>query len=481
MPKPIPTANLTLRNSAGVDMLKLEILLLCNSRCRPKPINWAPALRAPVPRQKVPAIVSTQAHPTIARAQTNLLSQHSNMRLLFLLLGFIAAVYLSAGDLALSVSPGDSNIQTFRREALEAEGSGEFDRAESLYGKALAVARQSGAKSKAVEFISRIVQVRIENQKLLQTGALVKEAIQLTESIKNTPASDSTLTVWMNDMADAFYSKGEHTTREDIKEFCLRHYLDIKFAMTDTWDTNLMAKSNLLTSHLTSNGRYLEALPVMERSTTYFEMTQAQDIASVAWQYLALGTCYSAANLFDKAQAAFQKTARLQTQLGKSPQNEAALAKELGTLELEKGNLDAAREFYNRAFSFDQDDNRCLSLDEFGLGFVEERAANFDAAAQHYRACLHYHEKAKRPAANVFNPGDFDSVFVVAVEHLGKVLQQTQQNLGTMKFLNDKVLRLRIQHPEWLTKNPDSDKHFLIWWSLPTRFDLIGTRSDMPL
>ncbi len=464
-------------------MLKAKVLLWRRAGTRSKPMPWSPFFTTPERTEALlkPLFEFPDAQQVTIHSETTVKSQYPRIKLLLWLLVLIAAIRLSSGQTAFAINPSGNTMSGLRSEALEAEGNGEFDKAESLYQKALTAAQQSDSKTKVVEFLSRIVQVRIESHKLLQTDALVQEAIQLAQSLKNTHGGDSTLPVWMNDMADAFYSYGEHTTNEDTKEYCLKHYIDIKLTVTDTWDPQLMCKLNLLTSGLSTVGKYLEAVPYVEKATAYLEKMQSKERANIAWQYFVLGTHYSAANFLDRADSTFQKSLQLQAAAGNTKGFGGATAMEFGTLAMARGNLEAARHLFTQAISIDQTDIRTVALNEFALGVVEQRASNLDAASHYYQASLHHHDQAPRPALNILNPGGFDSLVVIAAEHLVQVLERSHKNMTVISSLKDRAIKLRSQHPEWNTKNPESEKYFLTWWSLPFHVDIIPTRSVVPL
>lgn len=464
-------------------MRKTKILIWHRHSHHAKRVKWSPFFSTPAQTDALlkPLFEPPSSYHITLHCDKDGSYRFSRNSLLLWLSVLIAAVLLSDNQMTFANNSGGNEISLLRSEALEAEGSGEFDRAESLYQKALTAARQSAARTKEVEFLSRIVQVRIENHKLLETDALVREAIQLAQSLKNTSAGDATLPVWMNDMADALYSKGEQTARDDIKEYCLRHYLDIKFAMTDTWDPQLICKCNLFTTYLASEGKYSEALPYVEREMAFRERTQPSEVAAIAFGYLALGAYYSAVNQSEQARLAFQKNMQMQSTIGLRQGYEALNARELGTLALQERNFVAARGFYNKAILEERNDKSTIVFDEFALGVLEQRANNFETAAQHYAKSLDCYDKCIRPAPSPLYPGAFDSVLVVASEHLVQVLQKSRETAPPIASFQGRAAKMRTEHPEWITTNPDPEKYFLIWWRLPFHIDMIPTRSVMPL
>jgi tetratricopeptide (TPR) repeat protein len=459
-------------------MLKPRVLLWHHVRYHTEQTKWSPFFTSPAqtdallkPLQEPPG----KYHVAIQGYRESS-SKYTKINLLAWLSLFITVISCLSNQLAFGVTPSDNGISILRAQALEAEGNAEYDRAESLYQKALTAARQSGSKTKVVEFLSRIVQVRIENDKLSHIDALVQEAIQIAQSLKNSAASDSTLSVWMNDMADAIYSKGEHTKRDDIKEHCMERYLDVKFAMVDVWDPQLMCKANLLTSHLTSEGKYLEAVPYVERTTAYLERTQPQEINRIGWQYFVLATNYSAANDAAKARFTFEKSMQLQAKIGCSQGYEAPAAKELGTLALEQDDLEAARRLFNQAAALDKSAMREVAQDECGLGFVEQRASNFEAASRHFRASLNCAAHCPRDKTEPINLVSLDSIVVVASEHLAQVLELSHKDQTLIQSLQGEAKKVRAQRSEWASKNPDPERYFLTWWRLPYHIEIIPTR-----
>jgi tetratricopeptide (TPR) repeat protein len=403
---------------------------------------------------------------------------------------FITAVCLLSNQLALAVSPSDNGISILRSEALEADGNGEYGRAESLYQKALAAARQSGSKTKVTEFLSRIVQVRIENHKLLETDAFVQESIQLARAINNTTASDSTLSVWMNDMADAFYSKGEQTAREDIKEYCLKHYLDVKLGMEDRYDPQLLGKANLLLLRYQHSGRYSEALPYAEKLFSYKQRTKSGDPQFMADAFIGLAHEYLLIQDPTKAVRALNQGLQIKKSMDEDIIYEAIADKLLGIAEFETGSFDAARVLYRRALELMYKnigrENVHTNSGEILLGLLEQRAGNLKEAARLFRASLDGFDNSKPETITPVNKflhleGITYSGQVISAEHLAQIAVK-QENLPLAQSLQIRARKIRAQNPYWAAcNNPAPDTFYMIGGHFPFPIEIIPTRSDMPL
>jgi tetratricopeptide (TPR) repeat protein len=413
-----------------------------------------------------------------------------SVNLVSLLLAFSSAICVLSEPIALAATPGDNRISTLRSEALEAEGSGEFARAESLYQKALLAAQKSGSKIKEVEFLSRIVQVRIEDHKVLQTDSLAQQAIQLAQSIKGTATGDSTLPVWMNDMADAFYSKGEQTARDDIKEYCLERYLDIKLIMEDQFDYKITGRANVLTTYLQHHGRYLEALPYAEEACSYLKRTKSSDSAVTSTAYFSLGIAYLLANNPAKAEIAFNEASKLEQVHSKDLSQEAKIAGALGNVRFEEGNFEAAKVLYERALNLNEQyigkPAIAIGNAELSLGMLEQSLRNRDQARQYLQASLDCFDKCTPPQVDSVNErlhpaGLLYSGKVIAAEHLAQIATE-QGNISQARSLQARAKKIRAQNPYWVAcKNPDPDRYYLFWGHLPFPVEIIPTRIDLPL
>ncbi len=380
----------------------------------------------------------------------------------------------------------EKSVSTLRTQALKAQTDGNLDKADSLYTQALAEAESSGSSMKIIEFLSRLVQVKIQNHKLGQTDALVQKAIKLALSIKDTTASDSNLEVWMDDMANAFYKRGEHSTREDIKEYCLKHYLDIKLPIEDHYDPLLVGKAHLLIAHLSNDGRDIEASPYGEKLCDYLKRTKPNDPNTLASVYLALSDIFAQRHQFANAESSLKQCFILRTKLNGSQGQEADLDFHLGLLKEKEGNLQAARIFYRKALELEK---QCawtvrLGVYENTLGFVEQRLGNIAEAAKLYAASLDRFYKCpitKDDSANaqVYPARLVYSGRVFAAEHLAQIALQ-KGNLMLAHALQAQAKGIRLKNPEWATcKHPDPDSVYPTGGMFPFPLEIIPTHFSL--
>jgi hypothetical protein len=92
----------------------------------------------------------------------------------------------------------------------------------------------------------------------------------------------------MDDMANAFYKRGEHSTRNDIKEYCLKHYLDIKLPTEDHFDQALASNADILISYFGHAGRDPEASLYQKKLFDYLQRTKPTDPDVIASSYVNL-------------------------------------------------------------------------------------------------------------------------------------------------------------------------------------------------
>ncbi len=416
------------------------------------------------------------------------LSRAYNKDLPLVMLIIVAGIYLSPVQTVFASKASNNSLSMLRAEALEAEGSGEFNRAEALYEKALRAARQSASKTKVVEFLSRIVQVRIENNKLSDTDALVQEVVELAQSLKNSSESTSTLTVWLNDMTDAFYAKGEHTTRDDTKEYCLKRYLDIRLVTDDHFDSQLLAKANLLTLHLQHLGRYREALPYVEKSLRYQQRTNKYDPKCIAAALGSLGAAYLLVSDPIKAENLQHQCIQIQKCLCKDVVQQGISEKCLGVAEFEKGNFEAARKLYRHALELYYPTigrtNIHTNHGEVLLGLLEQHVGNLKEAAKYFRAGLDGFDRCQLPDVTPVNKfmqldGMVYSGQVICAEHLAQIAAK-QGDLQLFRSLLARAKKIRAKNPDWQAcNNPAPETFYMISGHFPFRLEIIPTRSGV--
>jgi tetratricopeptide (TPR) repeat protein len=379
----------------------------------------------------------------------------------------------------------EKSVSSLRLQAIKAEADGDFDKADSLYAQALADAETSGSSMKVIEFLSRLVQVKIKNHKLGQTDPLMQKAVKLALAIKDTPASDSNLDVWLDDMANAFYKRGENSTREDIKEFCLERYADIKLSVYDRYESFPTARANMLLSRLRNTERYAEALPYEEKACSHSEHTMGNDLGFVGYSYWYLGIAYLSVHKTSEAEAAFRKFRELHKKHG-TPDGivEGTLDASLGNVQLDRGDLKGAMDLYQKAIASDKRYHNgkpdvSVGKEETVLGILEMRAEQYGAAIDSFQEalkCLDQIEKAtvaKRPDSGL-NAGQ-----VLCCIHLSQIAS-TAGKKSLASSLRKRAQDICSKNPQWLTFGSKSDfnkleNFFILRGDFPSYVDMLPT------
>ncbi len=363
----------------------------------------------------------------------------------------------------------EKSVSDLRLQALKAETEGDLNKANGLYTEALAEAEKSGSSMKIIEFLSRLIQVKIQNHKLGQTDALVQKAIKLALSIKDTAAGDSNIEVWMDDMANAFYKRGEHSIREDIKEFCLKHYLDIKLSIEDHYDSSLASKTSMLISQLNHTGRAAETIPYQEKLFDYLKRTKSTDPEIIASPYFTLADKLAKNHELLKAESAFRQGFAIEHKASNSYSDKAAFYFSLARLAEEAGDLQKAIILYQKAIDIERQwlgKSPITGFSENVLAFLEQRLGNFTEAAKLYNAsldCFNHCTPPQVTSTNAFlHPeGGYFSGQVFAAEHLADI-EFKREHLALASALRTRAKSIRANNPQWAAaKHPDPDSFYI--------------------
>ncbi len=382
------------------------------------------------------------------------------------------------------------SFPTIRIEALQAQSDGDLDKADKLYSQALAEAENCHYAAKIIEFISRLVQVKIVNHQLEQTDKLVQEALKLFQTTNRNTASDSNLSVWMDDMAKAFISRAEHSSREDVKEYCVKHYIDIELATGNQYDPLLVGRIHLFTTYLQHDGRYQEDLPYEEKLVQYISKTRPTDLALIAQAHFTLCNIFLLAHKTPEARAAIHEWFSIKSRIGHVLGDEAALAWENGLISLEEGNLRTAASMCQSALLTQK---HCVTtpvvvtgMYEAILGYIEKRLNNQKNAEQLLKESLDCFEKCSLPEINATNKfihpeGLLYSGKVFAAEHLAQIYQE-QGNKAYTHNLEMKAEKICNENTHWAaSKNPDPSRFYIFSGHFPFPIDIAPARVNLGL
>lgn len=393
---------------------------------------------------------------------------------------FIHHIRIQQNTIAL-----EKSLSSLRMQAIKAQTDGELDKADSLYTHALEEAKESKSSMKVIEFLSRLVQVKIQRHKLRQADPLVQEAVKLALSIKNTDASDSNLDVWMDDMANAFYKRGEHSTRDDIKEFCMRHYLDIKLPLEDNYDRFLIGKSNLLQQWLSYNGRETEAAPYANKTFDYLKRIKPADPEILAKPYFTEADGLAQKHEFIKAEAALRHALSVRHKLDNGAYSEDELYLELAKLMEKAEDFARAKAFYYKQLEIEEKlkPNNYLGTRENLLAYLEESTGNLDAAMTLYKKsldCFDHCQPDKVTANNEFLHPDNQHYAgqVFAMEHLAQIERKNGHN-SLASSLQAKAKQIRAHNPHWLVAHPNPDAFYAAHGFFPFQIDFLPTHFSL--
>lgn len=391
-------------------------------------------------------------------------------------------VLVMSCDLRAQAKPA-AVVEDLKLKARHAEDTNNLNQAENLYLEALNQAKQRNSQTEVVEILSRVTRVRIDNKKLNQTAPLVQDAIRVVSGLKGQPAYDPEMSVWMDDMADAFYEQGEHTSSAQIKEYCYKQYVEIKLAVADRYNEKLASRFSLFTTYLYHQGRYREAVPIMEKIVQYLQFTNPKAKNVIAFNYQVLANAYLGVHDPIKAEAACNQAIRLEPN---DLNQKALMERKIGQAKSEENRsadaIDSCTHALNVHNTCTPGPNLHSGWDAFVLGLIQQRTGNLIAAGQCYQNSLGYFDKCA--AANSSHPNPVDLVCiesgqVMAAESLARIVGQRGD-----KALSDSLVKraqkIRTHHSEWnASRNPDAVDFYAIWGYLPFPIELIRTRSSL--
>lgn len=385
---------------------------------------------------------------------------------------------ISCSALLITIQPtsaknaDDQTVTAIKLSALKAESIGDLAKAEFLYLKALAESEKTGSTLRILESLVHVVHIKTIRGKLKEAEPFYKRAIDVAQNAMRKPGCNAEVTVWLDDLADAYYSAGQFTNNKKIKEFCLQHYIDSKMLCSTKYDPELITKINLLSSHYMMEGRYAEAERINEKARIVTERNANRP--KVAGFNLGSSPVYLMQKKFEQAEKAYQEG--LKEDLSADPKHsdfyQALFERRLGLIQFEKSDLDAAEAHFKKASSlhrnYPQQTYADLALDNFLLGFAEEQKCNPKSASEYYEKALSGYKMCAQSTP---------SQIVLCMEHLSAALKK-QNRYQEANSLSIMASKLRTQHREWTAiSNPDPERHFRICGSLPFPIDIIPTRT----
>jgi tetratricopeptide (TPR) repeat protein len=374
----------------------------------------------------------------------------------------------------------EKSISTLKAQAMKAQYRGDLDKADNLYNAALVEAADSHCPMKVIEFLSRLVQVKIQNHKLGQTDSLVQQAMQLALAIKDTDAADSNLDVWMDDMANAFYKRGEHSTREEIKLYCLKHYMDIKLPIENCFDPLLIGRADQLICYLNNHQQESEFIHYQEQVFNYIQRTKPNDASIMSNAYLDLAKTKLCAHKFPDAESAFKQCFLLRKISTDNPGDQVELYLHLAQVREAEGHLHEARKYYQKAFDLQKQCGWLVGTARYAntLAFAEQRLGNLTKASKLYLESLDYLNNCTKAQLKITPLIMRDCGQVFAAEHLAQIASK-QGNIALAKVLLANTKKIRDRNPYWSTVK-DLDRIYIATGIFPSpQGEIIPTRFSL--
>ena len=377
-------------------------------------------------------------------------------------------------------SQTEESIASLRVAAIEAQADGDLDKAEDLYTKALANAENSGSAMKIIEFLSRLVQVKIENRKLRETDELVSRALETANKIQNSHSNDSNLTVWMDDMAEAFYSRGERSQNAKVKDFCCDKYLKLKLAVADRYSTKLMGRANIYILSLERQEKYSQAVPIIQQLVSYAEKADSQEPKNISAFYYRLGVNYLGAREPAKAESAFNRCLDIEKQAGKDPMHVIYIERYTALAKLQENKLADAESFCRTYVGYHSKfigpANEITAGDYIVLGSILEKSGKIAEASKYYQMSLDaFDQRVKHTPCSL----DAAAGQMAAAEALAHIESESGKKVQA-KALQARAAQIRRQHPNWII-SPTDTYSFLLGGQMPCLMDSIPTKVKFPL
>ena len=379
---------------------------------------------------------------------------------------------------ALAEQPHQASTFTkLKLSGLRQEAEGDPKSAESLYFQALAEAEKAGSNSRILEVLVRIVHVKAVEGQLKEGEPFYQRALNVAKSLKKKSGNAAEIATWLDDLADTYYTFGQYTWDQKTKEYCLEHYIISKMLSSDEYDPVLITKMNLLAASFTMQGHYADAIRI-NHDTQVVNDRFPNRPRVVGYDNGGPSSLYITLNKFELAEKARRDGFQIDCRLDPSHKGnlKGILERDLGTIQFEKGDLDAAESHFITARKIFRDypKSACeeYAFEGLFMGLIQERKKNYNSAVQYFRESLDIYRKC---------PNSVPARKVLCMEHLADDLQISHKGKEA-KDLRLHASKIRAQHPEWRSvSNPDPEKHLLLFGTFPYSIDIMPTRTKVNL
>ena len=422
-------------------------------------------------------------------------SQSNKYKLSFLIgLSFLAIIFTTVLFIFIrnesnkqKIISAENTISELRIRALKYKIKGNLDQAESLCNEALKQAKFCQSNIEIIEFLSRLVQIKLFNHKLVQTDALTQRALKLALTLKDSSTTDSSLEIWMDDMANCFYKRGEFSIQDNTKKFCLEHYLEIKLSMDSKPDSALISRAIEFTKYCNMSGNYSEAIYYNKRLIKYLERV---DLRSKFDAYLGLSFAYLLANQPIAAEDALKKQFQISEVNNTNMMNgtnDSRFFLYYGHAKEEENDFAAAQRFYMKALQLQKQSlDKLSSLNDFiynglyraTLGSLEYRLGNLNEANKLLQDGLSFFKKCPVPQANSKDhpEGIVYSGQVFCLERLAEVATK-EHSLHSIESFQSQAKIIRDKNPYWAeSENTDPNAFYMVAACFPYKVEIMPTR-----
>ncbi len=381
-----------------------------------------------------------------------------------ILLNFCTSQVLSSTDIWL----------TYKNKGLQAQAAHDLTTADEYFQKALQEAESTRSDEKLIETLDHLVHVKILQGKMRAAQPFFEKAISVAQTLKDKPGIQKSVSMWMNDLGNFYFKIGEFSPNESVKEYCMEHYIDAKILGTDKYDPILVPRINLLTVKYYMQGQYAQAEQLKHKALIGIYRDPKKSSLHIATGEMANFLLLQ--KKFAEAQKYYRDALVLNNKI--DPLNkvchEGTLDRQLGTIEFEKQNWNAAEAYLIAAtkLHLNSKADREIAFDSYVLGLIEDKKGNIPASTQYFQESLRLGKILSFP-----NP----SLLAMSAEHLATELNK-QHNESTAKVSVIYANTIRGEHPEWRqVSNPDPETFFLVSGELPFPTDTIPTRTHLDL
>ncbi len=401
----------------------------------------------------------------------------------------LLSLFLLASSLVFAssaIANSDHEVNDVRRLILQARKAGdsesEIKKAELLYLQALKLCTENMSLER-LEILARLVHLQINDHRLSETTPLVKDAIATVKHAQAVKKVSGEQAVWIDDISDAFIFRGERTDKEEIKEFCLERYLDLKFAVASGFDRELGSRASLLSNHYLAQGKYAKALPYLQQNFDFTEKLGLKNPIPLSLAKEVLGGAYCALKQFDRATQAYTDSLAFSRQNGKDPNYDGITLRMLGLVKSQAGDIVSAEKLVNQAKLVHEGIGQKAATqdawDEYVLGLIALKQSHSKAGSEHFQKSLDLFDAGSSNGTGKIEAASINAGQVLCLRRLIEL--DSKKTAGAVKAMHQRVYDLISENKDWLLKkNPDPEQYCLLFGRMPEDVDILRSRLALP-